>query len=108
MSVETAELRQEILIVEDDAVVREAMGDLFRSVGYSVLEFESSEDLLCQLDTTVAGCIVADVRMRGMTGIDLQERLLQDNAEIPLILVTAYPKTRLTVRALHLGAVTFL
>lgn len=100
--------RPMISIVDDDAAVREATHDLVRSLGYSAATFASAEDFLKseKLDTT--DCVIADVQMPGLSGIDLQQRLLADGRNLPIIFITAFPDERTRKRALGAGAIGFL
>jgi FixJ family two-component response regulator len=100
--------RPMISIVDDDAAVREATHDLVRSLGYSAATFASAEDFLEseKLDTT--DCVIADVQMPGLSGIDLQQRLLADGRNLPIIFITAFPDERTRKRALGAGAIGFL
>jgi len=97
-----------ISIVEDDASVREATRGLVRSLGYSTATFASAEEYLRSERVRDTACLITDVQMPGMSGIDLQDRLIADGRRTPIIFVTAYPEERIRVRALGAGAVGFL
>ena len=97
-----------ISIIDDDQVVREATGDLVQSLGYEVLTFESAERFLesgCLAETS---CLITDLQMPGLSGLDLQSRLIEEGQRIPVIFVTAFPEERFRRRAMNAGAVSFL
>ena len=96
-----------ISIVDDDESVREATKGLVRSLGYGAAAFASAEEFLGSdrvLDTT---CLITDVEMPGLSGIELQSRLLADGHRIPIIFITAYPEERVRARAEEAGASGF-
>jgi FixJ family two-component response regulator len=97
-----------IAIVEDDEFFRASMRRLMRSLGYTVEAFPSADDFLasCRLDETA--CLIADIHMPGMTGIELYGRLIEAGRDIPTILVTAYPDEATRARALKDGVVCYL
>jgi FixJ family two-component response regulator len=97
-----------ISIVDDDKSVRESANSLIRSLGYATATFASGEEFLesgCLSDTE---CLVTDVRMPGMSGVDLQSRLIANGNRTPVIFVTANPDERTRARALGAGALGFL
>ena len=97
-----------ISIVDDDDFVRESLRDLIESLGYEVATFESAEWFLeaeCLAETS---CLITDLRMPGLSGLDLQDRLTADGHRIPVILVTAFSDEKFQVRAMRAGAVGFL
>jgi FixJ family two-component response regulator len=94
-----------ISIVDDDAFVRESLRDLIESLGYDVAVFGSTERFLeaeCLAETS---CLITDLRMPGLSGLDLQDRLTTDGHRIPVILVTAFSDEKVQVRAMRAGAV---
>ena len=93
-----------ISIVDDDESVREALCGLLRSVGFAVNAFASAEEFLSSDQLGSADCLVLDVRMPGMSGIELQHQLIASNYEIPVILITAYEDERVRAQALRGGA----
>lgn len=97
-----------ISIVDDDQAVRESLRRLLRSLGYKVEAFASAADFLAfpRLDETA--CLIADIQMPGMTGIELHRRLIGGGRAIPTILVTAYPDDDARTRALKDGVVGYL
>jgi FixJ family two-component response regulator len=98
-----------ITVVDDDGSVRESMSSLLRSVGHAVKEFGSAEELLASpgLDTT--DCLITDVRMPGMSGLELQRRLALSHPQLPVILMTAHASDEeVRLRALKGGAMAYL
>jgi len=97
-----------ISIVEDDQPFRESMRKLLRSLGYTVEAFPSAADFLESPLLPETACLVADVQMPGMTGVELQKKLVEAGHAIPTILVTAYPDEVGRTRALKNGVVCYL
>ncbi len=97
-----------VYIVDDDEGARESVRALVRSMGVCADTFASAEDFLEQFDTRRPGCLVTDLRMQGMTGVELQETLAEKGCHLPVILITAHAETSITVRAVKTGAVTVL
>ena len=97
-----------ISIVEDDQLFRESMRKLMTSLGYTVEAFPSAADFLASPLLTSTACLVADVQMPGMTGIELHKQLVEAGHAIPTILVTAYPNEVARNRALKDGVVCYL
>ena len=97
-----------IAIVDDDHSVREALTSLVRSLGYRTMAFECAEDLLKSRRRSSVSCVIADMQMPGMTGLELHRRLLASGNPIPTILVTAFPDERARERALHAGVICYL
>ncbi len=97
-----------IYVVDDDAGSRQSVKALVRSMGLQAVACSSAEEFLTELDPDRPGCLVTDVRMPGMSGIELQERLVAERISLPVIIITAYAETPLTVKALKQGAVTVL
>jgi FixJ family two-component response regulator len=97
-----------VYIVDDDQGARESLSALVRSMGTRSETFASGEDFLANFDPGRPGCLVTDLRMLGMSGIELQEKLVVDGISLPVILITAHAETPLTVRAVKQGAVTVL
>ena len=93
-----------ISIVDDDVSVREALWGLLRSVGFAVNSFASAEEFLASDQIGSANCLVLDVRMPGMGGIELLRRLVASHRKIPVILITAYEEEGMRARALSGGA----
>jgi FixJ family two-component response regulator len=97
-----------VSVVEDDRFFRESMGRLMRSLGYTVEAFPSAADFLASPRLAETACLIADVHMPAMTGIELYRRLIDEGLTIPTILVTAYPNDLDQARALNDGVVCYL
>ena len=97
-----------ISIVEDDQPFRESMRKLVTLLGYTVEAFASAADFLKSPVVPETDCLVADVQMPGMTGVELHKRLIEAGHTIPTILVTAYPNEAVRNRALKDGVVCYL
>jgi len=98
-----------VSIVDDDESVREAINSLLRSVGLQAQVFASAEEFLNSGYQNHAGCLILDVRMPGMNGLQLQEQLVSAECDIPIIFITAHVSdTQARTRALQSGAVDFL
>jgi FixJ family two-component response regulator len=97
-----------IAIVEDDEFFRESMRRLMRSLGYPVEAFRSAADFLSSRRLDETACLITDIQMPGMTGIELHARLIEAGHKIPTILVTAYPDEARRARALKDGVVCHL
>ena len=97
-----------ISIVDDDHSVRAGTTDLVEAMGFDAATFQRAEDFLdsCSLDST--SCVIADVQMLGMTGLELYDRLVTSGKAIPTILITAVPRKEDQVRALRSGVVAYL
>ena len=97
-----------VAIVDDDESMRAAIQDLLSSVGIKARSHASAEEfLLSGLQNEVA-CLISDIRMPGMTGLELQAKLVADGCQIPIIFITAHGNTRMRTQALGAGAVEFL
>jgi FixJ family two-component response regulator len=97
-----------VSIIDDDASVRSAIGSLVRSLGYVAHTFESAESFLGSGDSVKTSCIVTDVQMPGMSGLDLQSRLRDAGNKVPTVFITAFPEDHLRARAEAGGAIGFL
>jgi FixJ family two-component response regulator len=95
-------------IIDDDESLREGLSSLFRSVGLNVCAYESGPAFLEQIDPSVPGCIVLDVRMPGLSGLDFQDRLMELDIGLPVILMTGHGDIPMSVRAMKAGAIDFL
>jgi FixJ family two-component response regulator len=97
-----------ISIIDDDASVRVATNNLIRSLGYTVHTFASAEEFLrsARLDDT--WCVIADVQMLAMSGVELQGLLAAQGYRLPFIFITAFPEETIRARALKAGAICFL
>ena len=97
-----------ISIVDDDASVRAATARLLRSMGFSVYAFASAQEFLSSPQLSETSCVIADVQMPGMTGVELQDHLIAHDHSMPIIFITAFPHDRVRERAMNAGAVCFL
>jgi FixJ family two-component response regulator len=97
-----------ISIVDDDESVREATKGLVRSLGYSATTFASAEAFLHSKWINDTRCVISDVRMPGLSGVDLQSRLIAQGNRTPIIFVSAFSDERTRARALKAGAIGFL
>jgi len=97
-----------VFVVEDDAPLRESLQDLLGSVGLRVAAFASAQEFLRSTRPEVPGCLVLDVRLPGLSGLELQQRLAEADIEIPIIFITGYGDIPMSVRAMKAGAVEFL
>jgi FixJ family two-component response regulator len=97
-----------IAIVDDDESVRETTKGLVRSLGYAAAAFASAEDFLRSDRLHDASCLISDVQMPGLTGVELQDRLAAAGNRMPIIFITAFPEERIRTRALAAGAHGFL
>lgn len=97
-----------VYIVDDDEASRKSVCALVRTANVRAKAFESAELFLENFDRSQPGCLVTDVRMLGMSGLELQEKLRADGETLPVIVITAHAETPLTVRAVKHGAVTVL
>jgi FixJ family two-component response regulator len=97
-----------IFIVEDDELMRRALSNLFQSVGLEVEMFGSAAEMLQTKLPDVASCLVLDVRLPGLSGLDFQAELARANIHIPIIFMTGHGDIPMTVRAMKGGAVDFL
>ncbi|MGE5155173.1 MAG: response regulator transcription factor [Bdellovibrio bacteriovorus] len=106
MSQTTAE--PTVFIVDDDQEVRDAIRLLMRSVGLEAQSFASAQAYLEQFDASRPGCLVLDVRMKGMSGLDLQEHLSAEPIHPPIVIITGHGDVPMAVRAVKAGAVDFI
>ncbi len=97
-----------VFVVDDDESVRESLVSLIRSVGLRVETFASAQQFLASPRAGVPSCLVLDVKMPGLSGLDLQQRLAEVNIEIPIVFITGHGDIPTSVRAMKAGAVEFL
>jgi FixJ family two-component response regulator len=97
-----------IVGVDDDIRIRESIARLARSAGYAALMFASAEAVLASGTLGQAGCLISDVRMPGMDGLELQRRVRVECPKLPVILISAHTDEQVRQRALREGAVAFL
>jgi FixJ family two-component response regulator len=97
-----------IAVVDDDASIRAATDSLLRSRGYAVFTFESGEDFLQSAELNGTSCVITDVRMPVMGGIELQAILRAQGCTVPFIFITAFPERVVRTQAMNGGATCFL
>jgi FixJ family two-component response regulator len=97
-----------VYVVDDDESIRMALKRLLRSMGYHAVTFESAEDFMEATSRRGEGCLVLDIRLPGMTGLDLQEKLASSGAKYPVIFMTAHDNPQWQERAKKAGAVAYL
>ena len=100
--------RRLVAIVDDDDLFRRSLARLVRSAGFSVVTFGSAEDFLASADLDRAACAILDMRLPGMNGLDLQQRLIARPAPMPIVFVSAHDEGTMRANALRAGAVAFL
>jgi FixJ family two-component response regulator len=99
---------QIVVIIDDDESVRRALGRLLRSVGLKVDAFATAEDFLKSNQQAPPACLIVDVHLPGMSGLDLQKHLGATGRKHPVVFITAYGDEQMRVAALHAGAIAFL
>ena len=97
-----------IAIVDDDEPLREALGSVMKAAGFSPRTFASAEDFLACEDCDDTACLILDVRLPGMSGIELQKKLSRTNAGLPIVFVTAHGDASLRESLMRAGAAAFL
>lgn len=97
-----------VFVVDDDATVREAIAGVVKSVGLRAETFASPQDFLARGAKNAPGCLVLDVRLPGVSGLDFQKELIEAGFDLPIIFLTGYGDIPMTVRAMKAGAVEFL
>jgi FixJ family two-component response regulator len=102
------EKRPTVFVVDDDASIREALKNLFRSVGLDVETFGAAQEFLSGRRSESPGCLVLDVRLPGLSGLDLQRQLMDADIEIPIVFITGHGDIQMSVSAMKAGAVEFL
>ena len=100
--------RLTVFVVDDDASMRDALRNLLRSVGLNVETFGTAAEFLASPHSKWPGCLVLDVRLPGMSGLDLQRQLHEAEIQIPIIFITGHGDIQMSVRAMKAGAMEFL
>jgi FixJ family two-component response regulator len=100
--------KNHVAIIEDDESVREATNHLLRLLGYATASFASAEDFLNSGLAHDTACLITDVHLPGMSGIELQTRLILDGHRMPIVFFTAFPEEAIRARVLRDGAVGYL
>jgi two-component system, LuxR family, response regulator FixJ len=102
------ELKSTVFIVDDDLSVRESLELLLGSLGLDVKTYPSAEEFLKGIAPGASGCLITDLRMPGMSGLDLQERCAHEGIFLPIIFITGHGTVPMSVRAMKAGAIDFL
>ena len=97
-----------VMIVDDDAAVRDSLAVLLSTAGLEVETYASGEEFLDAWDPVKTGCLVLDIRMPGISGLDLLERLNASRSRIPVVIITGHGDVKIAVKAMKLGAVDFI
>jgi FixJ family two-component response regulator len=97
-----------VFVVDDDVSMREALEGLVRSAGFRVETFASAQDFLVRRRADVPSCLVLDVRLPGLSGLDLQKKIAEANRDIPIVFITGHGDVPTSVRAMKAGAIEFL
>jgi len=97
-----------VFVVDDDEPVRDAIGMLLDTVGIDYAAFASAQEFLNTFDPACGGCLILDIRMPGMSGLDLQRKLLDMGADIPVVFITGHGDVPMAVEAMKRGAVDFI
>ena len=95
-------------IVDDDRAIRDSLGMLMKSIGYESRSYDSAEKFLDEADLFAPGCLVVDIRMQGMSGLELQQLLNKKEIKLPVIMITGHGDVPMAVQAMQAGAVDFL
>jgi FixJ family two-component response regulator len=95
-------------IVDDDKAIRDSLGMLMKSVGFESKSYDSAEMFLDEADLYAPGCLVVDIRMQGMSGLELQQVLKDKDSKLPVIIVTGHGDVPMAVQAMQAGAIDFL
>jgi len=104
----TEEAPKLVAIVDDDELIRHSLNGLMKEAGFSTLAFTSAEEFLNSGELEHTACLIADIRMPGMSGLELQSKLKEGHYRIPIIFITAQGDERMRMQALRAGAVEFL
>jgi FixJ family two-component response regulator len=97
-----------VLVVDDDISVRESLELLLRHEGMNVETFVSAQEFLCRPPVTVPSCLILDISLPGLNGLELQKRIAMERHEMPIIFITGHGDIPMTVQAMKAGAVEFL
>jgi len=97
-----------VFLVDDDEAVRDSLGLLMKSVGLTSRSFASAGEFLAEYDPDSPGCLVLDIRMPGMSGMELQQKLIEMRAILPIIFITGHGDIPMAVEAMQRGAVDFI
>ncbi len=106
--VSSVDLNPVVFIVDDDAAMRDALGVLLKTAGYKTQAFSSADEFLQAYNRSQPGCLILDVRMPGMDGLELQKQVIQNGGGIPIIFLSGHGEVPSTARAFKMGAIDFL
>jgi len=95
-------------VVDDDRAVRDSLSFLMKSVGFESMAYDSAEAFLAKADLNRPGCLIVDIRMQGMSGLELQQLLNERSSKLPVIIITGHGDVPMAVQAMKAGAVDFL
>lgn len=95
-------------IVDDDKAVRDSLSFLMKSIGFESMAYDSAEAFLEKADLNKPGCLIVDIRMQGMSGLELQQILNEQSSKLPVIIITGHGDVPMAVQAMKAGAVDFL
>lgn len=102
------EYKQTVFLVDDDEAVRDSLGLLMKSVALHSQSFASADEFLANYDPDCPGCLVLDIRMPGMSGMELQQKLIEMRAILPIIFITGHGDIPMAVEAMQRGAIDFI
>src|SRR5690349_18015247 len=97
-----------VFVVDDDASMRDSLRDLLSSAGLNIQTFASADEFLTSRRPDTASCLVLDVQLPGLSGLELQQTLAKSDVQIPIIFITGHGDIPMTVRAMKAGAIEFL
>jgi FixJ family two-component response regulator len=97
-----------VFVIDDDAAIRKALASLIRSVGLQVESFASAQEFLQAKRPNAPSCLILDIRLKGIIGLDFQRKLAEANDPIPIIFISGHADVQMSVRAMKAGAVEFL
>src|SRR5918997_1006813 len=97
-----------VYVVDDDRSIRDSLRNLIRSVGLNVQTFASAQEFLTSPRPHTPSCLVLDVQLPGLSGLDLQRELARDDVQMPIVFITGHGDIPMTVRAMKAGAIEFL
>jgi len=103
-----SDTRATVFVVDDDASVRKSLGRLLRSFGYDVELFASADEFLQRLPSDGVGCLVLDVQLPGVNGLELQAKLADRDCTLPIVFITGHGDLTMGVRAMEAGASAFI
>jgi two-component system response regulator FixJ len=100
--------RSTVIVLDDDEAVRDSLRALLESAGFEVEIFGAGQDFLDNFDPAKSGCLISDVRMPGLSGLDIQQQLAERRSSLPVIMITGHGDIPMAVKAMSAGAVDFI